>query len=68
MSENTQNRRTTSHLVQTAIEGVQRAGLPVAKVEVQGGGVVRIFVGQIGQLATTKEAKTCDKIFEERSG
>ncbi|PYG30357.1 hypothetical protein [Pelagimonas varians] len=68
MNEAIQNRRTTPQLVQTAIEGAKRAGLPVSAVEVRGGGIVRILVGEVENTTNASEAKTCDAIFEERSG
>lgn len=68
MSKISQSRRTTSHLVKTAIEGAQNAGLDVSVVEVCGGGVVRIVVSEVTSTGISSEAKTCDDIFEERSG
>ena len=56
--------RTTSALVETAITSAQRAGLPIAAVDMHGGGRVRIFVIDPTNLGKLTKVNTCDNIFK----
>ena len=62
------SRRTTDALVETAIRGGQKAGLPIAAYDVLSGGVVRVYVINPSDHGKLTEAAKCDDIFETRSG
>ena len=56
--------RTTTALVETAIAGALRAGLPIAAVDVHGGGFVRILISTPKNSEKLVEAITCDELFK----
>lgn len=59
--------RTTPTLVETAITGAQRAGLPIAAVDVHGGGFVRILISIPDDSDKLIEVNTCDELFKAAS-
>lgn len=62
-----ERRRTTPALVETAIAGAQRAGLPIAAVDVHNGGFVRILITDPTRTGELTEANTCDDVFKVAS-
>jgi hypothetical protein len=54
-------------LVETAIAGAKRAGMPIVAVDVHGGGFVRIFSIDPTNLGKLTEVNTCDDIFKAES-
>ncbi len=66
------NRRTTQHLVATALQGASAAGFNVVAADIHGGGIVRVYFTDPQAPALLMKADTkCnenDDIFETRSG
>jgi len=57
-------RRTTTALIQSALEAWIAAGLPVGAVEVSKGGVVRVLAPEaVSAQPSAQEGNTCDSLF-----
>lgn len=63
-------RRTTPHLVETAIRGAQGAGIPIFAADVHGGGFVRLHFTDPHEadnlIGVDEKCADIDDIFEMR--